>query len=66
MDIIFADPPYDMDGFGDIPRAVLESRLVKEGTIFVMEHSRAYDFSDLPHFDQHRTYGSVNFSIFII
>ncbi len=66
MDIIFADPPYDMDGFGDIPRAVLESRLVKEGTIFVMEHSRAYDFSDFPHFDQHRTYGSVNFSIFII
>ena len=31
-----------------------------------MEHSKNYDFSQLPHFHQHRAYGSVNFSIFII
>ena len=31
-----------------------------------MEHSKAYDFSSLPHFMQHRAYGSVNFSIFHI
>ena len=39
---------------------------MKPGTLFVMEHSKAYDFSSLPHFHQHRTYGSVNFSLFII
>ena len=33
--------------------------------IFVMEHSKQYDFSALPYFQQHRVYGSVNFSIFI-
>jgi len=63
-DIVFADPPYDLPGFGDIPEAILNSRLVKEGTIFIIEHSKKYDFSSLPHFHEHRAYGSVNFSIF--
>ncbi len=63
-DLIFADPPYNLDRFGDIPQAILDSDLVKPGTIIVIEHSKAYDFSHLPHFDQHRAYGSVNFSIF--
>lgn len=66
FDIVFADPPYDLPGFGDIPGAVLSSGLLKEGSLFVMEHSKAYDFSNLPHFYQHRAYGSVNFSLFII
>ena len=65
-DIIFADPPYDLPGFGEIPGAILGSALVAPGTVFVMEHSKAYDFSSLPHFSQHRAYGSVNFSIFLI
>lgn len=65
-DIVFADPPYDLPGFGEIPGAILNSRLVKEGTLFIMEHSGKYDFSTLPHFLEHRAYGSVNFSIFRI
>lgn len=64
FDIVFADPPYDLDGFGEIPGAILSSQLLKQGSLFIMEHSRAYDFSSLPHFLQHRAYGSVNFSIF--
>ncbi len=66
FDVIFVDPPYDLPNFGEIPEKILSSELVKDGTIFVMEHSKNYDFSHLPHFDQHRTYGSVNFSIFVI
>lgn len=65
-DIIFVDPPYDLPGFGEIPAAILGSALVAPGTVFVMEHSKAYDFSSLPHFSEHRAYGSVNFSIFLI
>ena len=65
-DIIFADPPYDLPQFGEIPGIVLNSAMLKPGTIFIIEHSRNYDFSSLPHFSDHRTYGSVNFSIFII
>ena len=47
-DIIFVDPPYDMEGFGEIPGAILDSQLVKEGTLFVREHSTAYNFTRLP------------------
>ena len=66
FDFIFADPPYDLSRFGEIPSLILQSEMVKEGTLFVIEHSRAYDFSHLPYFFEHREYGSVNFSIFII
>ena len=66
FDFVFADPPYDLDGFGDIPSMVLGSHLLHPGSIFIIEHSKKYDFSDLPHFSEHRAYGSVNFSIFEI
>ena len=38
--------------------------LLKPGGIFVLEHSKNNDFSTHPLFDQHRSYGSVNFSLF--
>ena len=65
-DIVFADPPYNLPDFADVPVKVLESKLLKGGSIFIIEHSKAYDFSNLPHFREHRAYGSVNFSIFEI
>jgi len=64
FDIIFADPPYTLPDFEKIPEIVLESRMLTPDTVFIMEHSKAYDFSHLPHFREHRAYGSVNFSIF--
>lgn len=66
FDIVFADPPYDMPAFDEIPPAVLRSNLLAPGSIFIIEHSKAHDFSSLPHFLEHRAYGSVNFSIFRI
>lgn len=64
-DYVFADPPYDHPRFDEIPELILNSYLVKPGTIFIMEHSKQRDFSHLPGFNQRRAYGSVNFSIFI-
>lgn len=66
FDIVFADPPYDLPGFAEIPVKVLESKLLRPGSIFILEHSGKHDFSQLPHFAEHRAYGSVNFSIFRI
>ena len=63
-DIIFADPPYDLDRFDEIPELILGSKLVKPGTLLILEHSKNKDFSHLPGFTQHRAYGSVNFSLF--
>ena len=64
LDFIFADPPYALDNISQIPRLVMESGMLTEGGIFVMEHGKDNDFSQHPRFVEHRSYGSVNFSIF--
>ena len=63
-DIVFADPPYDHPRFAEIPSLILESNAVKPGSLVIIEHNAKHDFSSLPGFEQHRAYGSVNFSIF--
>lgn len=65
-DYVFADPPYDHPEFESIPGLILNSGLVKPGSVVIIEHSKNRDFSNLPGFNQRRAYGSVNFSIFII
>ena len=64
FDFIFADPPYALKELPTIPSLIFERGLLKEDGIFVFEHGKDHDFSDDPHFVEHRTYGSVNFSIF--
>lgn len=64
-DFIFADPPYALKELADVPTLIFERNLLREGGILVMEHPRTVNFSALPYFDQHRGYGSVNFSIFV-
>lgn len=77
FDFIFADPPYALKELSAIPGLVLRPRhtssleereiekgLLKPGGIFVFEHGKDNDFSDDPHFVEHRSYGSVNFTIF--
>lgn len=65
FDFIFADPPYALKELTEVPQLVLERDLLRDGGVFVMEHPKTNDFSNLPYFYQHRVYGSVNFSIFI-
>lgn len=65
-DIIFADPPYDHPRFAEIPKLILSSGAVKAGSLIIIEHNASHDFSTVATFDQHRSYGSVNFSIFRI
>ncbi len=64
FDFIFADPPYALEQLPRIPELVLKSKLLKEDGVFVFEHGKQHDFSQLPGFMEHRAYGSVNFSIF--
>ncbi len=66
FDLIFADPPYDMPRFAEVPQLILDSPMVKPGTVVVIEHSKEHNFAHLPHFAQQRTYGKVNFTIFQI
>jgi len=62
--IIFADPPYDLEGIESIPELVFEKNLLKEEGMLVVEHPKTIDFSKHERFILHKHYGSVNFSFF--
>lgn len=64
FNLVFADPPYALPELGELPERVMNSALVGEHTLFVLEHGKDYDFSNRPDFLEHRAYGSVNFSFF--
>ncbi len=64
-DFIFADPPYDLEGIDAIPDIVFQKNMLREEGWFVFEHSKAKDYSSHPNFQSKRSYGSVNFSIFV-
>ena len=64
FDFIFADPPYALKELPTIPDLVLGKGLLKEGGVFVFEHGKDHDFSSHRFICEHRSYGSVNFSIF--
>ena len=63
-DFVFADPPYALKELPQIPDIIFERQLLKEEGLFVFEHGKDYDFSAHPHFLEHRSYGSVNFTLF--
>ena len=64
FDFIFADPPYALKELPTIPDLIFEHSLLKPEGIFVFEHGKDNDFSQHPHFVEHRQYGGVNFSLF--
>jgi 16S rRNA (guanine966-N2)-methyltransferase len=53
-----------MKDFGSIAGNILGSGIVKEGGLFILEHSKAHSFKELPEFVEIRKYGSVHFSFF--
>ncbi len=63
-DFIFADPPYALKELPQIPDLIFDKGMLKADGIFVFEHGKDHDFSNHPHFVDHRQYGSVNFSLF--
>lgn len=64
FDFIFADPPYALKELPTIPDIIFSKELLNEGGYFVFEHGKDHQFTEHPHFVEHRSYGSVNFSIF--
>ena len=73
FDFIFADPPYALKELPTSPDLILGRQedgktgkpgLLKDDGIFVFEHGKDYNFSEHPNFVEHRSYGSVNFSLF--
>ena len=63
-DLIFADPPYNMEDVEDIPSLIFDHQLLKPEGILIVEHKKSICFNHLLHFYDHRVYGNVNFSFF--
>jgi len=62
--LIFADPPYDMTGFAEIPDLIFQNNCLNEEGWFIIEHDKSQDFSSHKSFYEKRNYGKVNFSFF--
>ena len=63
-DLIFADPPYDLDKINQLPAIVFEKQLLREGGWLIVEHGERTNLSGMPHFREVRKYGNVFFSFF--
>ena len=64
FDLIFADPPYELEGIEKIPLIIHERQLLRDNGWLIIEHDRSKDFTKIPGFSQQRNYGKVNFSFF--
>lgn len=64
-DIIFADPPFDLEGIESLPDLILKTDILKPDGILIIEHSKNIIFASHPSLKEHRNYGKVNFSFFI-
>ena len=64
FDIIFADPPYDLESLDRIPELILSRDMLKPGGIFILEHGKGHNFSGHVKFLQERKYSNVHFSFF--
>ena len=64
--LIFADPPYDMDPdkFQSLAESVLSKDMLKPEGWLIIEHGERITFAEHPFFVEHRKYGNVNFSFF--
>ncbi len=64
FDIVFADPPYDLDRMSELPALILGSGLLAPDGLLILEHGERTHFEDEPGFIEHRHYGQVYFSFF--
>ena len=65
FDLIFADPPYALEGLETIPDKVLSKDILFPECYFILEHGSEHSFKDHPRFKKERVYGRVHFSFFV-
>ena len=64
FDIIFADPPYALEGLETIPDKVFERDILHPDCYFILEHGGEHNFKEHPRFFKEREYGRVHFTFF--
>ena len=63
-DLIFADPPYDMNQIPEIPKIIFDKNLLLPGGLLIVEHQSMQNLSNHTAFTEQRKYGHSSFSFF--
>ena len=64
FDIVFADPPYALEGLEKLPDLVFAADILYPERYFILEHGDEHSFVNHPRFVKERHYGRVHFSFF--
>lgn len=64
FDIVFADPPYALEGLETLPDKVYSADILHPGCYFILEHGDEHSFTEHPYFKKEKKYGRVHFSFF--
>ena len=64
FDIVFADPPYALEGLETIPDKVFARAILPPGCYLILEHGDEHSFTEHPDFVKEKKYGRVHFSFF--
>ena len=63
-DFIFAGPPYALNTIDELPKIIVEKKLIAENGYFVLEHTPRSDYEKYEGFNFKRNYGTTVFSFF--
>lgn len=64
FDLIFADPPYDLNELPDLANRILEEQLLKPDGWLIVEHPTSRKLKVHPNLTETRSYGSCSFSFY--
>jgi len=65
FDFIFAGPPYALGTIDELPKIIVEKKLIADGGYFVLEHTPRNAYEKFAGFEFQRNYGTTVFSFFI-
>ncbi|MBN8853483.1 MAG: hypothetical protein BGO55_18655 [Sphingobacteriales bacterium 50-39] len=65
FDLIFAGPPYALATIDELPKLIVEKKLLRDKGWFVLEHTPRNNYEGYPLFVTRRNYGTTVFSIFV-
>jgi 16S rRNA (guanine(966)-N(2))-methyltransferase RsmD len=64
-DFIFAGPPYALGTIDELPKIIVEKKLINPGGFFVLEHTPRNDYKNFEGYSFQRNYGTTIFSFFV-
>lgn len=65
FDFIFAGPPYALTTIDELPKIIIDKKIIAEGGIFALEHTPRNNYTTFPGFSFQRNYGTTIFSFFM-